>query len=115
MRQCCTLAEGNPEPFWIAAKKGDALPSRIVKADNGAMDGATYFGRSFQSTTCHVTSTNSQCGNSVAVSGEAMESGALLQTNGYQWLPALCGDSVPPNAVILGVSESDGSQYLGRV
>lgn len=60
-------------------------------------------------------STNSQCGNWVAVSGEAVESGALLQTNGYQWLPALCCDSVPPNTLIVGVSESDGSQYLGRV
>ena len=59
------LSQRNLEPFLIAAKKGDAWQSRIVKADNGAMDGATYFGRSFQGTACHVTTvtTNSQCGS----------------------------------------------------
>lgn len=50
-------------------------------------------------------------------SGEKVSSGELLllNDNGHELVRVNIGDPVPPNAVIAGLSETDGTLYLGRV
>jgi len=42
-------------------------------------------------------------------------SGELLSDTGHEFFRAKAGDPVPPNAVITGVAEPEGSLFLGRV
>ena len=51
----------------------------------------------------------------MTVSGEKALSGELLLNTSYELVRTRIGDPVPPNAVIAGVSDSDGTLYLGRV
>ncbi|XP_068722500.1 uncharacterized protein [Montipora capricornis] len=111
------LTQENPEPVWLAAKTGDKLPERryLIKADSEEINGAAYFGRVHGRIPCIVTSSNDQCDKWVGPDLDAFGSGALLKTNGHQWLRARSGDPVPPNSVIVGLSDTEGSLYLGRV
>ncbi|KAJ7382352.1 hypothetical protein OS493_035411 [Desmophyllum pertusum] len=43
------------------------------------------------------------------------ESGDLLKNTGFELIRANKGDAVPPNAVMSGVTEADGSLFVGRV
>jgi len=112
--------QANPKPFWAPAKKGDALPrnSDIVRV--GFQEGLdVYFGRSSHS--------GAPCSVSVTIGGrfsswkpinddqESDESGHVLYDEGHEFVRAKAGDPVPPHAVVTGVSEPEGSLYLGRV
>ncbi|KAL9969799.1 hypothetical protein ACROYT_G022058 [Oculina patagonica] len=50
-----------------------------------------------------------------SVNGEELLNGELLKDTGHEFVRASRGDLVPPNAVIGGVSASEGTLYLGRV
>lgn len=124
VRRCVSISEDvsyfsqeNPQPVWLPAKKGDALPPThsIIRIDNGLVEGDIYCGRYYEGVPCHVTSINGLCDKWIRGDGELRESGALLKTNGHQWLRALSGDPVPPNSVIAGFSDTEGSLYLGRI
>ena len=108
------LRQANPKPVWAPAKKGDALKSTIVKAGPQAC-----FGRRSEdnSTPCQVAivspdqifTWDSMDGSSPSSSGE------LMIDSGHEFLRAKVGDPVPPNTVITGVAEPEGSLFLGRV
>ena len=51
----------------------------------------------------------------VTVCGEEVLSGELLRDTGQELVCSRIGDPVPPNAVIAGLSDSDGALYLGKV
>ena len=105
------LSQGNPEPVWIRAKKGDALPPKILKAGPG-----NYFGRlSSLGTPCLVTTTGREINQWFPMSGDIRNSGQLLRDTGHEFVRAKAGDNVPPHGVISGVSEPEGSMYLGRI
>jgi len=115
--------QANPKPFWVPAKKGAALPRKIEDiVCVGFQEGLdVYFGRS----SCR--------GAPRSVNGtrdgrfsswkpindeqihESDESGHVLYDRGHEFVRAKAGDPVPPHAVVTGVSEPEGSLYLGRV
>ena len=110
----CYLTYACPEPVWIRASNNvnTELPSDIIKAGSSKDYGTFYFGRSYAASPCIVTSKS----NYVWYVNESYKDfGELLQDTGHQLLRALRGDPVPPNAVIVGVSEPEGSLYLGRI
>ena len=113
------LNQENPQPVWLPAKKGDALPTThsIIRIDaSSPVEGDAYYGRySAEGSLCRVTSINGLCDQWIRGDGGLRECGVLLKTNGHQWLRALSGDPVPPNSVIAGLSDTEGSLYLGRV
>ena len=105
------LSQANPEPVWIPAKNGDALPANVVKAGSQA-----YFGRSSNGgTPCSVIVTGSEISTWDAMQGYLESSGELLSDTGHEFVRAKSGDLVPPNAVIGGATEPEGSLYLGRI
>jgi len=93
----------------------------MIRAGIDAVDGHFYFGRSSPGCPkpCKVTTktVNYQpvldCWKTV--SGEQALSGEILQDTGHELVRAKTGDPVPPNAVMAGLSDSDGTLYLGRV
>lgn len=103
------LSLTNPSPHWISRRTGDGE------------EGDLYFGRSSVGglKPCKVTKKVVKyppvfdCWNTT--SGEKVFSGELLQDTGHELVRAKIGDPVPPNAVIAGLSETDGTLYLGRV
>lgn len=110
------LIQANPEPVWISAKKGDAVPDGIVKTGSSATNGFEYYvGRSILAIPCPVASMNGQCNSWIPGESENEESGELLRDTGYQWIRASRGDPIPPNSVIVGVRGAEGSVFLGRV
>lgn len=50
-----------------------------------------------------------------SVDGEELLNGELLKDTGHEFARASRGDLMSPNAVIGGVSDSEGTLYLGRV
>jgi len=116
------LSKINPYAVWIPKRTGDSVSGNtIIHAGIDAVEGHFYFGRSSSGCPkpCKVTTKNVNhqpvfdCWKTV--SGEQALSGELLQDTGYELVRAKTGDPVPPNAVIAGVSDSDGTLYLGRV
>ena len=104
------LKQANPKPVWIPANKGDVLSSRIVKV--GAQ---TILGR-HGSIPCSVTVAGGKLNTWVTGDGFTAKSGGeLLLDTGHEFLRSKAGDLVPPHAVITGVTEPEGSLYLGRV
>ncbi|CAH3181825.1 unnamed protein product [Porites evermanni] len=104
----------NPEPVWIGAKSGDPVPTNIIKASSGLE--AEYFGRLTNGVPCGVTVTaNNKCSRWNTRDGPPRISGDILRDTGHQLYRVKIGDPVPPNAVIVGLSSSLGSLYLGRV
>ena len=105
------LSQANPEPVWIRAKNGDALPSNILIAGPG-----NFFGRlSSLGTPCKVTKTGKQISQWITMSGDIRNNGELLRDTGHEFVRVKAGDDVPPHGVISGVSEPEGSMYLGRI
>ena len=103
----------NPEPVWIKASNGDKLPDNVIKAAGSMIKGDVYFGRLVNSTPCRATAYNNHC---CVWEGEQLQQcGELLQDTGHQLVRVKSGDRVPPNAVLLGLSDSEGSLYLGRI
>ena len=110
------LIQANPEPVWISAKKGDAVPDGIVKTGSSATNGFEYYvGRSILAIPCPVASMNGQCSFWIPGGSKNEESGELLCDTGHQWIRASRGDPIPPNSVIVGVRGAEGSVFLGRV
>ena len=114
LRQICDpkfyLDQANPEPVWIKGNKGEAIPKGIVKAGPQTYVGRTPLGDK----PCQVTVTGNQldiwCGFK-----DSFSHGEILRNNGHEFFRAKTGDLMPPHAVITGVSEPEGSLYLGRV
>ena len=113
------LNQANPEPIWIAAKKGDVLSQRVAFVN---VDTRAYFGRSLKrgGAPCKVKcTTNGRRTKTfdvwIATDGSLLDSGDILCDTGHELVRAKTGDLVPPHAVITGTSEPEGSLYLGRV
>ena len=106
----------NPEPVWIGAHDGDNIPTNAIKSSSGLQ--VEYFGRSVYGVPCGVSVTaNNKCSrwNSNRGYQPPMTCGDILQSTGHQLYRVKSGDPIPPNAVIVGVSGTEGSLYLGRV
>ena len=106
----------NPEPVGIGAHDGDNIPTNAIKSSSGLE--VEYFGRSVNSVPRGVSVTaNNKCSgwNSNRGYQLPMTSGEILQATGHQLYRVKSGDPIPPNAVIVGVSGTEGSLYLGRV
>ena len=116
------LRQANPDPLWMGKRKGSLInPADVVSAGINVAEGKLYFGRSSLCGTkpCKVT-TKKADGQLVVdcwktASGEVLSRGELLKDTGHEFVRTKNGDPVPPNAVIAGVSDSDGTLYLGRV
>ncbi len=116
------LRQANPELVWMARKTGDTFPGGIIKAGSNAVGGALFNGRSSHDGTKPCTATTKAdkpdsllVYSWFSVHGEELLSGELLKDTGHEFVRASRGDLVPPNAVIGGVSASEGTLYLGRV
>ncbi|XP_078361295.1 uncharacterized protein LOC144645599 [Oculina patagonica] len=109
----------NPEAVWLPAKTRDKLPSDIIKAGVGRSDNEhLYFGRKasmYGGIPCAVTSNGSLCNMWSMAGSVTFESGELLKNTAFELIRAKRGDPIPPNAVMTGVTEADGSLYVGRV
>ncbi len=109
----------NPEAGWLSAKTGDQLPSDIIKAGVGRSDNEhLYFGRKasmYGGIPCAVTSDGSLCNKWLMAGNVTYESGEYLKNTGFELIRAKRGDPIPPNAVMSGVTEADGSLSVGRV
>ena len=109
----------NPTPVWIPATSGDKVPSDTIEAGNGRhMNEQLYFGRIANNggMPCAVTSSGNICGEWVVdPRANLCRSGDLLKDTGFELIRANKGDAVPPNAVMSGVTEADGSLFVGRV
>ena len=112
----CSFRQVNPEPVWIRAYGGDDIPTNAIKSSSGSE--VEYFGRLVNGEPCGVSvTTNNKCSewNSNTVYKLPVTSGEILQATGHQFYRVKSGDPIPPNAVIVGVSGTEGSLYLGRV
>ena len=108
----------NPEAVWLPAKTGDQLPSDIIKAGVGRYNEDLYFGRKASingGIPCAVTSHVKLCNMWLMAGNVTHESGELLKNTGFELIRAKRGDPIPPNAVMTGVTEADGSLFVGRV
>lgn len=109
----------NPKAVWLGAESGGKLPTDlIVEAGVGrSADELLYFGRVPSldgGIPCAVTSSGN-C-RQWMVCGWGYEKGDLLKNTGFELLiRAKRGDPIPPNAVMTGVTEEDGSLFVGRV
>ena len=116
------LKQANPQPVWIPGKRGDILPTNIISAGSDAFQGKLYFGRLSLNGTrpCRVTTNVPTQHNALStwysvVDGVEQISGELLQNTGHEFIRAKIGDLVPPNAVIGGVIDPEGTLYVGRI
>ena len=106
----------NPEPVWIRAHEGDNIPTNAIKSSSGSE--VKYFGRLVNGEPCGVSVTaNNKCSgwNWNTRYRLPVTYGEILQATGHQLFRVKSGDPIPPNAVIVGVSGTEGSLYLGRV
>ena len=110
-----SLSQVNPEPVWIRSFKDDAFPENAVKACSILSDDIQYFGRSVDGAPCGVSTSNDVCNKWYEGDKTSHTSGDILQATGHQLYRVKSGDLVPPNAVIVGVSGTEGSLYLGRL
>ena len=115
-----SLSQVNPEPVWIRSCKDDTLPENAVKAcsilSDELLSDIQYFGRSKDGTPCGVSTYRSDEVCEWYEGGKTSHTaGDILQATGHQLYRVKSGDPVPPNAVIVGVSGTEGSLYLGRL
>ena len=108
----------NPKAVWLEANGGDSLPSDIIEAGRDGYSGneRLYFGRTRRDggMPCAVTSIDGCCKEWLA-GYFTYESGELLRNTSFELIRANRGDPIPPNAVMAGVKEEDGSLFVGRV
>ena len=117
-RTSIVVSPYNPEAVWLQAKTGDQLPSDIIKAGIGRYNEHLYFGRKAGADggiPCAVASNGSLCNTWLMVGSVTHESGELLKNTGFELIRAKRGDPIPPNAVMTGVREDDGSLFVGKV
>ena len=112
----------NPEAVWLPAKSGDQLTSDIIKAGAGIgrFNQHLYLGRKGSvngGIPCTATSDDDKLCSMWLVAGNDTEqkSGEFLKNTGFELIRAKRGDPISPNAVMTGVTEADGSLYVGRV
>lgn len=116
------LSKTNPNPVWIGRRSGEFVSgNNIITAGIDAEEGELYFGRSSFGCPkpCKVTIKNDNYRSVfnywMSFSGDKALSGEILKDTGHELIRTRIGDPLPPNAVIAGVSDSDGTLYLGRV
>lgn len=116
------LSKTNPNPVWLPRRSGDVVSgNKIITAGIDAVEGELYFGRSSLGcpkpckVTTRIDNYRSVFNYWISVSGSTAPSGELLHDTGHELVRTRIGDPLPPNAVIAGVSDSDGTLYLGRV
>ncbi|KAJ7382353.1 hypothetical protein OS493_035412 [Desmophyllum pertusum] len=113
------LSLANPEPVWISKKKDGVIfpEEKFIKTGVDSVAGAVYFGRSSVrgGTPSRVNSIGGRCDMWYTASGDQEQSGELLRDTGHEFIRAKSGDPLPPHAVIVGMSDTHGSLYLGRV
>ena len=123
-RNIVVILPYNPEAVWLSAKKGDQLPSDVIFSGPGIglRNKHLYFGRKASvngGMPCAVTSVTNNDGNFcnmwLLAENVRHESGELLKNTGFELIRAKRGDPIPPNAVMTGVTEADGSLFVGRV
>lgn len=107
------ISQENPVPVWIPDSSVDFIGCRESLIEVSPW---CFFGRSpLDGTPCKVTVTDRKISSIWNVVHARYEySAELLRTTGHDFVRAKAGDHVPPNAVIAGASESDGSLFLGR-
>ncbi len=110
----------NPKAVWMPARSGDKLSSDSIEAGVGPrVDDRLYFGRigSYGGIPCTAVSTSGNLCSGWLIGGASSlhESGYLLKNTVFELIRAKRGDPIPPNAVMTGMPEADGSLYVGRV
>jgi len=116
----------NPKAVWFPAKSGDELPTDLaVEAGVGRNDKERlYFGRSNMTSwtlgelggiPCAVTTSSGKCRTWMVGEDSGYKNGDLLKNTGFELIRATHGDPVPPNAVMTGVTQANGSLFVGRV
>jgi len=109
--------QANPEPLWSPANKGE-VATNFVKV--GFQDGVdVFFGRCSSNGAPRSVSVYCGCLDSwkpiTHLPLRVEKSGHILRDTGHEFVRAKAGDPVPPHGVVTGVSEPEGSLYLGRV
>ena len=111
-----TLSQVNPEPVWIKKSQKDTFPENSIEAYSGLGYSSTcYFGRSNHGVPCAVSVCNKNCHRWDEGDNDSHSSGHILQATGHQLYRVKSGDPLPPNAVVVGLSDTEGFLYLGRV
>ena len=111
-----TLSQVNPEPDWIRKYQKDIFPENSIKAHSaGVLYDIGYFGRSNHGVPCAVSVSYKNCGTWHEGDNKCHSSGDILQATGHQLYRVKSGDPLPPNAVVVGLSDTEGFLYLGRV
>lgn len=108
----------NPKASWVPGKKGDKLVSNFIESGSGLNVGERlYFGRtsSYGGIPCAASISDKICNGWLMANNKLQQSGDLLKNTGCELIQAKHGDPIPPNAVMTGVTEADGSLYVGRV
>ena len=104
----------NPVPVWFVESQGNPFPENTIKAFSGFNrdDRGEYFGRSMDGVPCSVYATSdNKCGSW----NEVSKYGYILQATCHHFYQVKSGDPLPPNAVVVGLSDTGGWLYLGRV
>ena len=112
------LSQVNPVPVWFVECQGNRFPENTIKAFSGFNRGdhGEYFGRSMDGVPCTVVATSdNKCGFWNQANMDMKTSGYILQATGHHFYQVKSGDPLPPNAVVVGLSDSGGWLYLGRV
>ena len=110
-----TLSQVNLEPVWITKFQKDIFPENSIKAYSSVYKGIGYFGRSHHGVPCAVSVSNETCDTWAEGDKKSHSSGDILQVTGHQLHRVKSGDPLPPNAVVVGLSDTEGFLYLGRV
>ena len=110
----------NPEAVWLPAKTGDQIPNDVIKADGRRLyKKHFFFGRKASVDGCMPCVATSNVGELCSMwsmpGNVTHKSGELLKNTGFELIRAKRGDPIPPNAVMNGVTEADGSLFVGRV
>ncbi|KAJ7382351.1 hypothetical protein OS493_035410 [Desmophyllum pertusum] len=111
----------NPKPAWIPATSGDKVPSDTIEAGVGRLykDEHLYFGRIASlngGMPCAVIIRDNLCEAwLVEPEKDSITCGDFLKDTGFELIRANKGDVVPPNAIMAGVTATDGSLFVGRV
>ena len=111
-----TLSQVNPEPVWIKKSEKATFPENSIEAySDSGYSSPCYFGRSNHGMPCAVSVSNEACGTWAEGDKTCHSSGHILQATGHQLYRVKSGDPLPPNAVVVGLSDTEGFLYLGRV
>lgn len=110
-----TYSADNPEPHWIRLNRFCSFPANVIKISNSPYQ--RFFGRSPNGVPCAVIISPLPPYIPLWKEGSGMDKieGDILLDTGHQFYRVKRGDLVPPNAVIVGTSDTEGLLFLGRV